>query len=561
MKTASKILSVVLAVLMVLTVIPVVAFAAKEDDEARVAAWNENYQLVLDELFDNDNYVSWKYVDQNKKAIDDTMAVYTAFALYDNAWINYASRSLEKEDAKQILLGLIEKADYTFNDGYVDEIVKVLEGAQDVNDFIQKVNDFAKLDVFESDAWGTTFEVIGDVVKIANAYQQYRDEFIEAYARVLSVQMANAYYIDMLQYIVDNTEYAILKTAAEELIADINKSVEDAVTEILAKVAEDGASIGAEYLLKLAANSNAYTAVALKVYQGAVSVADVLWNTDEQYPLIDTVKTAYYYQSDIAAWAADALATDAEKALVAVNTLIAARKISEQALYNLKLAENKGAINKIKNRLYGTVYNDIEVNVAALDTIRTMLFATEIADMKPVVRVLTIYCPVDVELMNGETVNYVIKDGAVVTETNEYGVFASVYSEYAKTYHKIAFLYDACRVRLVGKAEGYVTLIMDALKDGKVEDWSFTDRKVNDGTKITFDTDYTGTPYYVSNDSTALKTNFNDKFVPSEQPEVSVKEVIEVSAEVGKEEAKSFIDKIIEFFQNIIEKILSIFSK
>ena len=140
------------------------------------------------------------------------------------------------------------------------------------------------------------------------------------------------------------------------------------------------------------------------------------------------------------------------------------------------------------------------------------------------------------------------------------GVFRSVYSEYAKTYHKIAFLYDTYRVRLVGTGDGYVTLIMDALKDGAIEDWSFTDRKVAADTKIVFDTDYAGTPYYVASDANGT-VNFNDNFVPSEQKEVTVKEVFDATTEVGKEEAKSFIDKIMEFFRNLFDKIFGIFNK
>ena len=560
MNKTAKIISVILAVVMALSVLPFAAFAA-EDDAERVASWKANYSLLLEEVFDNANFTSWSYVDQNKKAIDNTMAVYTAFALYDGAWINYASKSIEKDDAEKILLALIEKADYDFDDGYVDEIVKVLETAQDVNDFIQKVNDYTKLDVFESAGWSKTFEVIGDVVKIANAYQTYRDKFIEAYARVLSVQMANAYYIDRLNYIVENTEYDILKQAAEKLIGDINASVEDALMTVAAEAAEDGANVGLEYLAKLALNSNAYTAVALKVYQTATSIADALWNTGDQYPLIDTVKTAYYFQSDIADWAKDALAgDDAEKAAIAVSFALTAREISEDALYNLKLAENQGVINKIKNKLYGTVYNDIEVNKAALDTIRTMFFDVAPANMKAVKRVLTIYCPVDVQLLNGSNVIYTFADGKEDIDSNAYGVFRSVYSEYAKTYHKVAFLYDTYRVRLVGTGEGYVTLIMDALKDGAIEDWSFTDRKVDKDTKIVFDTDYAGTPYYVASDANGTVA-FNDDFVPSEQKEVTAKDVITATTEVGKEEAKSFIDKIMDFFRSLFDKIFSIFKK
>ena len=225
MNKTAKIISVILAVVMALSVLPFAAFAAEEDAD-RVDSWKANYALLLEEVFDDANYASWQYVDQNKKAIDNTMAVYTAFALYDNAWVNYASKSLNIDDAEKILLALIERADYSFDDGYVDEIVSVLETAQDINDFLQKANKYLDIELLQSNGWSTTFQVIGAVVDVANAYQNYRDQFIAAYANVLSVQMANVYYIDMLQYIVDNTDNAVIAQAAQNLIDDIQDRLE-----------------------------------------------------------------------------------------------------------------------------------------------------------------------------------------------------------------------------------------------------------------------------------------------------------------------------------------------
>ena len=132
MKRTAKIVAVALAVLMALTVVPFAAFAsAKTDDAAdRVAGWKANYQLFIDTILDNSNFTSWNYVDQNKKALTQQMDISTAFALYDSAWRNYATKEISIDNAEKILLGLIEKAEYTFDDGYVDEIVKVLEGEE-----------------------------------------------------------------------------------------------------------------------------------------------------------------------------------------------------------------------------------------------------------------------------------------------------------------------------------------------------------------------------------------------------------------------------------------------
>lgn len=564
MNKTAKIISVILAVVMVISVLPFAAFAAEEDD-ARVASWKANYALLLEEVFDNANYTSWKYVDENRKSIDASTAALTAFALYDGAWTDFIANGgsdASPANAKLALLALTEKAAYEVDDGYIDEFKEIIDTAENVNDMIQKVNAYLKIDLFASQGWSKTFEYIGYIGEAINLYQNARDKFVAAYAEILSVQMANMYYVDMLQYIVDKQNaYAPLKAAAEELIAEIQAGVEEALQKALAELAGEAADAALDTLATAAMDSNVYTAAILKVYQVGTSVVDILWNTSDLYPLFDTIRTAYYYQSYIAEWAKAAVnGNDSEKAFAAVSYAITAREFSEDSLLNLKKAQDDGAIGKVQRKLYGTVYNDIEVNKAMLDTMRRMFYKVAPEAMKEVKRVLTIYCPVNVEVMNDNTVLYTLADGAETINSNDKGVFVSVYSEYAKTYHKVAFLYDTYRVRLVGTGEGYVTLIMDALKNGVIDDWSFTDRKVVADTKIVFDTNYSGVPYYVASDANGT-TNFNADFVPSEQKEVTVKEVITATTEVGKEEAKSFLDKIMDFFRNLFEKIASIFKK
>ena len=562
MNKTPKIISVILAVVMALSVLPFAAFAAEEDAD-RVDSWKANYALLLEEVFDNAKFTSWNYVDQNRKAIDASDAALTAFALYDSAWINYFKNgsTADPENAKKALLALTEKASYEFNDGYVDEIAKIIDTAEDVNDMIQKVNKYLNIEVFESAGWSKTFEYIGYIGKAINAYQDARDKFVKAYAEILSVQMANMYYVDMLQYIVDQNSYAPLTQAASDLIEEIQAGVAEALQKVFEEIATETANDALNTLAKAAMDTNAYTAAALKIYQVGTSVVDILWNTSELHPLFDTIRTAYYYQSDIAAWAKDAVnGEDAEKAIAAVSYALTAREFSEEALYKLKAAQDDGAIGKIQRKLYGTVYNDIEVNLAALDTMRNMFYNVEPADMKEVKRVLTIYCPVNVELLEGSKAIFTMTDGAESFVSNDKGVFRAIYSDFAKTYHKVAFLYDTYRVRLVGTGDGYVTLIMDALKDGAIEDWSFTDRKVAADTKIVFDTDYAGTPYYVASDANGTVA-FNDTFVASAQPDVTVKDVVTATTEVGKEEAKSFIDKIMDFFKSLFDKIFGIFNK
>ena len=559
MKKTSKILAVILSVLMLVSVLPFAAIAADDTSDDRVASWKANDALLLETLLNNDKFVSYRYVSENMKALNTTASVYTAFALYDNAWKNYFDKNVEIEDAEKILLAIIEKAEYSFDDGYVDEIISVLKTASDVNDFIQKVNEYAKIDLFASSGWSTAFDVINGVIKVGNMYQTYRDKFIEAYAKVLSVQKANAYYIDLLQYVADNTDYEVLKIAAENLIADMNASVETVLAEIAAEAAGNTGATALNYLAKLAMNSNVYTAAALKVYQVGTSIADVLWNTGDTYALIDTVRTAYYFQALAADYTRLALnGDDADKALVSVDLLLTTREICEKALYDLKLAENEGLINKIKSKLYGTIYEEIDMSKGAIALIRDVLFADELRTEK-YVRAIYVDGAVTVNVLgNGEKLVAVTNN--YPAQFNAAGAAASVYSAYAKTYMKVVFLTDAYDVQLAATANDAVTVKMDVLEaDGAVNDWSFTDRAVTSGQVIAFGTAAARPVYTVTDVEGAFA--FDDTFVPSEHKAPTAAEVVNATTEVAKEKGKSFGEMIKQFFENLFAKLLSIFKK
>lgn len=560
MKKISKILSVVLAALMALSCFAVVASAEEVDNyDKRVDGWNANYELFLDHLFDDASFTSWNYVDINEKAMKDTMATWTAFALYDDAWRNYATHEIGLEKAELILLAIIEKAEYEFDDGYVDEFVDILELAQDVQDVVEKAGDIIKIDAFEkvleSEAWGTTWTVISDVTKIAHAYQTYRDQFVEEYARVLSVQLANQYYIDLLQYIADNTPYDILKQAAAKLIDDMNASVKSVVDEVLQDAVLDGVSLGIERLVDLALESNVYTATAKKVYGYIQDVADFLWNTNEVYPHMETVLASYYFQSAASDWAEKAYnQEEAEKSYFAIDLLMTTRKVCEEALVNFKTAENDGAVGRVKNQLHGTLMEDTEVNIAGIDIMRSMMFDLPVESFKKVTDSLYVYCPVSIDLLdNDNNVLYTVADGAESLVSNQYGVFDSIYSEFGDDYLKVVYLYDGYRVRLNGTGNGYVTLIhKELLDDGSVEDWSFTDLAVTAKSKIIFDTEVEGTPTYKFSEGSGVQIlTFNDEFIASEYPEYTAKDVVNAGVEIGKDEAKSIWDQIKEFFEKI----------
>ena len=518
MRKLNKVLAVVLAVILSLSVCAVAAFAAD------APAYDE---FTVDTLLDNENYTSWNYVNINENKMNQTMDVLTAFALYDAAWKNYATKEVNVADAEAILLGLIEKAEYTFDDGYVDEIISVLETASDVNDFIQKVNKYAKVEAFASEGWGTAFDVINGVIKVGNAYQEYRDKFIKAYAEVLSVQRANGYYIDMLQYVADNTSYSVLATAARNLIAKMEASVESVLADIAAQAAGDGANMAFDYLAKLALNTNVYTATALKVYQIGTSIADVLWNTGDLYTLIDTVKTTYYFQTELSNYTAAALAgDDADKQLIALDMMLTTRTISEQALYNYKLAENKGIITAIKNKLYNAVYNDTEMMILAVSVMRGILFGDASA---PVVGALYVYGPATVAAA---------------------GKSATAVSDYSGETLTAVFVTDAAATVTATTAGKLTVAVANA-----------------EGTKYAVETAAAGDVIAVNTASANYTFKGESKALASELAEETVKpsagDVVDATTEVVKETVKksSFAKAISDFFAKIAEFFTKLFKR
>ena len=519
MRKLNKVLAVVLAVILSLSVCAVAAFAA--DDTAAYDSF------AVNTLLKNENYTSWKYVQINENKMNQTMDVLTAFALYDSAWKNYATKEINVADAEAILLGLIERAEYSFDDGYVDEIISVLETASDVNDFIQKVNQYANIEAFASEGWSTAFDVVNGVIKVGNAYQEYRDKFVKAYAEALSVQRANAYYIDMLQYIANNTAYSVLATAARNLIAKMEASVESVLADIVAEAAGDGANMAFEYLAKLALNTNVYTATALKVYQIGTSIADVLWNTSDLYTLIDTVKTAYYFQSDLANYTAAALAgDDADKQLISLDMMLTARTISEQALYNYKLAENKGVITAIRNKLYNAVYNDTEMMILAVEGLRDILFG----DTAPVVGALYVYGP------------------ANVTATT--AAVKSAVSDYSGDALAAIFVTDAAAT-VTATAAGKVTVAVANAN----------------GVKYAAETAEAGNVFAVNTASDTYTFKGETKDLSAELVEETVKptagDVVDATTEVVKETVKksSFAKAISDFFAKIAAFFTKLFKR
>ena len=321
MKNFKKIISVLLAVIMAASCLSLVVNAASAKDnidyDNYVDGWEKNYQFFIDQLIDDTAYTSWNYVNVNEKAMTDTMGYWTAFALYDEAWRNGAFHHIDIEQAELLILALIERADFyggfydaTNTDAedlqnrlcfeYVDKIKDAIGYAQDVAGFLEDVEGVLKWEEFSnvinSEEWGLAWKIIGEANHILKLFTHYREEFIDLYARILSVQAANQYYIDLVKYIAKNATNENLRKAANNVVGYMTASIYEAINEIVTRFADDTVVLATQTLVDIALNSNAYTATAynwaMKIYDVVDSVADFLWNCDEVYPHLSQLYTS-----------------------------------------------------------------------------------------------------------------------------------------------------------------------------------------------------------------------------------------------------------------------------
>ena len=552
-----KIVSVVLAVLMLLTVIPFAVFADEDDvtAESRVARWNQDAELVIDKLLDNTNSTHWKYVAENDQYLSKTMLTYTIFSLYDDAWKNGFDNSVSVDRAEEILVSLIEKVDANVGESKVAEIRKVLEAAVDLNDLLQKVNGIIEFsDTLNSTSWNTAFQYIEWTIEAADLYEECRDRVIDAYVQILSVQAANDLYIEFLQYVADNCTYLNVITAANNLIESIEESVDSLIKKEVLNAAGFGASKLFDTAARIAMNTNSYTAVALKVYDTGTSVADTLWNTSDQYELMDELYTTFFVETCAASWAMEAKnSPNIEKYEFALLTLISLRKIGCDALYNLKVAQNGGIIGRIKDQInYNISFQNIAES-AFLDLALEYLTNEDYAG-NAVKKILTV-----------SSNCFVNSNGALLTNANgifsfNEGIYNVVSNAQTGQMVKVIFLTDDAKLELTSGSDCLVTLIEEEILYGKYVDYSFTDATVGHLTSIVYDTKCSKQYQLVEDEATTF-IDLNDDFVNPKVNAVTAETVSAAVQSVVKEEATTAFMSIQEFFVMLGETIKNIWAK
>ena len=355
----------------------------------------------------------------------------------------------------------------------------------------------------------------------------------------------------MLQYIVDNCSYDVVVTAASNLITDIDESVEKLIKSEVLSAAGFAASKLFTTAAEIAMNTNAYTAVALKVYKTGTSVADTLWNTSDQYALMDELYTTFFAETAVVDWAAESI-NNAEKYQFAISAVLSLREVGAQALYDLKVAQSGGIIGSIKNQINRNVTSDIIAESTIIEMMREILFNCDLALYSKIESIVIAYTPAS--MFVGGIPLYSREDAFYADN----GYMKVVYNDYSEGYVKVAFVTTDEDVSFLSSSAVTASCIIDKLVYGELVDYSFSDVDIDDGVVVTVPTAFTEAPVYtVTADGETEEFALNDDFVYPEKNEINTAAVIHAVNEVAKKRTNEFLNSILDQFRGIFDSFIS----
>lgn len=431
-----KLLAIFLAALMVLSVIPMTAFAKVADDDKVITD-------VLEGEYAHLNYVT------AKKYFKTEIGFYNVFSLYDNAWDNYFTGSVDTDYAKTILLALIDRFEAEYDNETFEQILGVLQTANTVAGLVEKLDSYTNiLELASNSAWADSLGVLSTVIKVGNMANDTYEKYVEGYAVILSCQAASIYYGDLLQYIADNCDDKNVKKAAAELKENITASLEEARDQLLAELTEDLAKDGAEIGVEIAMDSYGVTAVIKSVYKTIGSLGSKLFKTQDKYQYMTSLAMISKIEAILPAYVKAAMQGEdtfgAEFALSAMMTiretgetmLIGLGKVKEDDISS-KLTKDTAEANSLKKQgaegvAKLNVYREL---VAAEDTYKVCdVFVN--AEAKKVAKVFN---------ANGDLIA-TVKD-TKIHEINDNGAYVSEYNADTASYVKVVVSFiDGCTV-------------------------------------------------------------------------------------------------------------------
>lgn len=330
-----KVCAILLAALMLLTFIPMTAFAKVADNDK-----------IMDEILNGD-YEHMSYT-QDNKYFKSGLIAYSVF--HADTWgSQIKGDTMEAKAAKTVLLGLIDKIEAELNNETFEKVLGVLKGASTAAGLVEKVNDLTgKLEFVTSSEWATSLTVLNNVIKVANIANDEYEKYAEGYAIILSVQAASTYYGGLLDYIAANVEDENIANAALELKSYITMSLEEASEKLMKEIGDDVGQQGALIAIDLAMNTNTVTAAIKTGYGVVTSIGDKLFNSTDTCTYMSALAAVTRIEDIIVPYIQSEMAgEDAYAADFAKIALLSLRQAGETMLSNLGKVTSDSIIAKV----------------------------------------------------------------------------------------------------------------------------------------------------------------------------------------------------------------------
>lgn len=496
-----KIIAVLLSVLMMLSGVSVIAFAAETDEEAPL----EVDELLLESILDEESYYHLDYTRSNDY-FNSLRLTYRVFDFTGNGIYKNMTGEAEYQVATATLLALVERVDLAYNDEIFWQISDIVDTAEDVAGIVEKVNDVIKIfDFVETDEWNSTWQTIAELQK----YLQYGDamyrEYVDSVARILTCKAAGEYYKQLLEYVGANSRNNFVRVACADLGSSITGSIDRAFADVAFMVVNDVAETAVNTFIDEIVNVNTVTKILKKIYDIVGDIAQFIFNTEDQYEYMTALATIVSIEDCLPEYVLDKVEnTNAESGEFALTSLLTLRKSGEEMLLNLERVKRDAIAGSI---FYG--YHTPEIiertatQYAKLDVLQDIL-AQEYK--YPVSAIVTTAAPVEVMIYNDNAEKIAtISNTQAETVYGENGCFASVYNDIYGGYIKVAFVFgDNCKVaRLVASGSCYPTIAYETFTAGDFYDVFYSQNKFLDATryiKLAL-ADWTSAPNYVIVDS------------------------------------------------------------
>jgi hypothetical protein len=265
-----KLCAIFLAALMLLTVLPMAAFAKVDKADQ-----------IITEILNNSNYQHMSYT-KDKGYFKAALITYSVFNA-DTWGSQIKGDTFEAKAAKTALLALIDKIEAELNNETYEKILAGLKGAKTAMELVGKVNDLTgKLDFAASEGWSNALTGLNTAIKLGSIANDEYEKYAEGYAIILSCQAASSYYGALLDYIADHVEDDNIANAARELKANITMSMEEASKKLMKEIGDDVGQQGTLLAIDLAMNTNSVTAIIKTVYGVAGSLGDKLFKATDK---------------------------------------------------------------------------------------------------------------------------------------------------------------------------------------------------------------------------------------------------------------------------------------